>query len=607
MKFIFFLISFFIFVCVSNGYAQLDSIQHLDAVVLSDAKLQSFSKGFKLIRIADSIIKKNSTSLTDLLRFNTSLYLKEQGYGMTSSVSFRGTNASQTAVIWNGIPVNSILNGQTDFNTIQPLSYNQVMVRSGGGSVQYGSGAVGGSIHLANTIRFKKLQETDLLLGYGSFQSPNGYFKTIFGSNKTYIDAGVVFAASENDFTILKTGNKNENGAFSRITGFLNSGLKWKQNVISFFSNYYYGNRNFSSTLTTVNKDGYKDVTTRNLVQWKRKTGTKETVIKAAHLFERYRYYPDKNKALYFEGKANTLFTEYGYKFMPFKNGTIQTLVTYTFIHGSGSNIGVNTRKTLAPVLLLSHRVSEKLRYGVQFRKEFLNNFDNPLLIAFDGNYYVSEKLSFLFNASKNYRIPSFNDLYWQGGGNPNLQPETSWQGEIGNKIHFGNASASVSVFYIKSENLIKWQPQTEGFWRPVNISETTNYGAEVNLDYTKKFPVSKLNVTTNYSFTKAIDAEKNKQLIYVPFHKATANIIYSYKKIKTYLQSLYNGKVFTTTDNSSTVADYFVVNTGISYSTKNKNTIGFRANNLLNTYYENVAYRPMPNRTFQIYLNLKI
>lgn len=164
-------IIFIFFLCTTSVYAQLDSIQQLPEVILTDAKLVHFSKGFKLEKLNDSIIERNATSLTETLRYNTSIYFKENGFGMVSSPSFRGTNAAQTAVIWNGININSVFTGQTDFNTISPLNYDEIAIRSGGGGVQYGSGAVGGSIHLNNGYSFKKIDTTQLGLQYGSFST----------------------------------------------------------------------------------------------------------------------------------------------------------------------------------------------------------------------------------------------------------------------------------------------------------------------------------------------------------------------------------------------------------------------------------------------------
>lgn len=122
---------FWALLAIAQVFGQRDSVIVLDEVVLSDAKLLHFSKGTKVRAINDSIRQKSGASLTDLLRYNSNIYFKENGYGMVSSASFRGTNAQQTAVVWNGININSQLTGQTDFNTLIPGNYDNVVVRSG--------------------------------------------------------------------------------------------------------------------------------------------------------------------------------------------------------------------------------------------------------------------------------------------------------------------------------------------------------------------------------------------------------------------------------------------------------------------------------------------
>ena len=191
-------ISLILLLCAAPLQAQLDSIQQLEEVYI-DTKLTDYSNGYELQQISDTLIERNSKSLTDVLRFNSTIYFKENGYGMVSSPSFRGTNASQTAVIWNGININSSLNGQTDFNTISPISFSDITIRSGGGSSQYGSGAVGGSIHLNNAILFKKKQENSLKLFYGSFETLAVNFKTIQANEKGYFDLGIDFISSDNE------------------------------------------------------------------------------------------------------------------------------------------------------------------------------------------------------------------------------------------------------------------------------------------------------------------------------------------------------------------------------------------------------------------------
>jgi iron complex outermembrane receptor protein len=590
-------------------YAQLDSIQHLNEVLVIDAKLEDYSEGFKLIQLSDTLIARNSVSLTEVLNFNSTLYFKENGYGMVSSPSFRGTNASQTAVIWNGIPVNSNLNGQTDFNTISPSSFNTIIIRSGGGSTQYGSGAVGGSIHLNNTIDFQNKQSSELKLSYGSFSTIVGVFKSRFSSDKKYIDFGIDFISSENDYEYIDLNRKNENGNFDKLNIAVNAGLNFGKSTLSWNSNYFLGNRNFSGTITSPSKDSYKDLTTRNLVTWNKASNKWNNTIKGAHTFERYRYYPQPENNLYFEGQSTTYLGDYQLEYEINKDLKISSIINYTYIKSKGSNIGTNDRNTLATILLWKHQINEKLSYGINLRQEFLTNFENPFLASFDVNYAINKWYTLKANASKNYRVPTFNDLYWNSGGNENLNPETSYQAEIANEFIWNQFRLNITGFYISSTDLIKWQPNEDGLFTPLNISKTENLGIEVDGNYSKSIKEHQLNLVFNYAYTAAKDLGKNKQLVYVPYYKATGALTYDYKKLAAYYQLLFNGEVFTTTDNNGVLDRYSVSNLGLEYLIQEKSfpiKIGIKLNNIFNTYYENVAYRPMPNRNIQTFINFK-
>jgi iron complex outermembrane receptor protein len=167
-----------------------------------------------------------------------------------------------------------------------------------------------------------------------------------------------------------------------------------------------------------------------------------------------------------------------------------------------------------------------------------------------------------------------------------------------------------VALFYIDSKDLIKWVPGSGGLWQPVNIAKTQNYGVEVALGYYQKFAEKhRLDFNANYSYTLAEDREKEKQLIYVPFHKATGTLDYGFGPFSAYVQALFTGQAFTTTDHSEWVDSSTVFNIGAqcSLSLKPLVTFGGRIKNVLNVYYENVAYRPMPSRNFQIFLTFNI
>jgi len=597
------------FMCSASLCAQLDSIQYLNEVVLVDSKLEEFSEGYTLTKISDTLISRNPVSLSDLLNFNSDIYIKENGYGMVASPSFRGTNASQTAVIWNGISINSNLTGQTDLNTIVTGFLTNIIIRSGGGSSQYGSGAVGGSIHLNNTIDFTENTNNELTMYYGSFTSVGGIFKRKMATEKKYLDMAIDFISSDNDFEYIGLNRKNQNGEFNKLNISLNGGLRSDRSSLIWNSNYFSGARNLSGTITTFNKDSYEDETFRNLFTWNSTSKKWNNTIKGAHIFERYQYYPNRENVLYFEGKSNTIIGDYQLECNISEKITVSSILNLTHIKAEGTNIGNESRNTLAAIFIWKQLVSDQLSYNINIRQEFLNDFENPLIVSVDTKYKIREWYFLKANASKNYRIPTFNDLYWNSGGNVDLKPEISYQTEISNEFYFKHLLLNLNLFYINSKDLISWQPDMNGMFSPINISETENIGFEMAAKFSKSIQKNIFNIGINYAYTSAKNIETGKQLMYVPFHKVTGTIDYRIQRFNAYYQQLFNGKVFTTTDNSTDLDSYLVANIGLDYFFSYKTMpvkIGFKFNNIFNKYYENVAYRPMPNRNIQTTLTFK-
>ena len=162
------LIFFTLISCTS--FAQTDSIQ-LKEVTINDSFLRNHYKSQSQIYLNDSILQKNQPILSQILQFESPIYIKENGLGMVSSPSFRGTTASQTAIIWNGININSAINGQTDFSTINAKSYDGIIIKPGGGSIAYGTGAIGGSVHLLDKFKYDNQISHKINAGYGSYNA----------------------------------------------------------------------------------------------------------------------------------------------------------------------------------------------------------------------------------------------------------------------------------------------------------------------------------------------------------------------------------------------------------------------------------------------------
>ena len=596
-------------------YAQIDSLQVLPEVVLSDVKLRDFSKGNAIQHITDSTITRNVNVLTQLLQQESVIYFRENGPGGVSSASLRGTSAAQTAVVWNGININSQLNGQTDFNTIATRNYDNLSVRTGGGSIPYGSGAIGGSVHLNNDIPFGARFENDLILSYGSFNTPSGHYKSAYGTDDFYIDASVDYRSSDNDFEYLDTNQSNENGDFENTNLNLNLGVKLiPGQLLKVYHNSYLGNRNFSGTLTAPSNDGFKDRNTRSLVEWEVLAKKYDSKLRAAHIFEQFQFFPSGlDVDISTIGKANrfTVNYDFTYRFSP--KTSLKTVLDYTTTAGNGTNIERSTRNVFSAVALWNHKLTDQFSYGVQARQEVTENYDSPFLVGLGAEYAFAKAYTLSINASQNYRIPTFNDIYWRGAGavgNPELLPETANQLELGHRLIFKNIELGLQTYYNEVQDLIVWRPNAQGIWSPINVNATEHYGAELQVKYRYSFNKHALSARGNYAYTQAINKDTGDQLIFVPEQKTTASLGYQFKKWSAYYQFSYTDEVFTTSDNTVTLEGYAVSNLGVEYllfnKTNNKLRLALRANNILNKNYQTVAFRPNPGRNFLIQTTYK-
>lgn len=589
--------------------AQQDSIIRLKAVFVTDHVLRKFSNSQRVLLLNDSTITKNQASLTSLLNFNSTIYFKENGLGMVSSPSFRGTNAQQTAVIWNGININSQLNGQTDFNLINTAGFNSIAVRAGGGSVIYGSSAIGGSVHLNNELQFKEHIKNEISANYGSFNTLVLNYKGQFSTNKFSSDVSYSRVTSDNDYKYVNTDQKNQNGAFENSNLNINFGFKLNNfNQIKLYNQVFDSNRNLSGTLAADSKSNYKDFTTRTLVEWISSQNKFSSVLKFAYLTEKYQYFEDKNSTIFSDGKAQNLISRHDLTYKLNSKILFTTIFDFTQTRGGGTNIVPNERAVASSLLLMKHQIFSKLLYEIGIRKEATQNYESPTLYSFGLKFNPLAWYTLRANGSKNFRIPTFNDLYWQGQGNSALNPELSNQFEIGHDFSYRGLSWSTTAFIINIDNLIQWAPNASGMWAPSNIKNVVSKGIETNVGFEKKYNKHHLVLNSNYSYTISEDRVLVQQLLYVPFHKVTFSTSYSYKNVGFMYQFLFNGTVFTSSDNENYLKGYKISNLAIDYKFGKNQTlkIGFQINNILNQSYQNVAIRPMPGRNFNLITNLK-
>ncbi|WP_412850922.1 TonB-dependent receptor plug domain-containing protein [Chryseobacterium sp. PMSZPI] len=587
----------------------------IDTIYIFDNQMNRVKLFHPVKTITPEDAEKNSTNLSELLRFQSQLYIKENGRGAVSSPSFRGTTAQQTAFVWNGININSSFLGQGDVNNIAAFGYDQIGVKAGGGSVIYGSGAIGGSIHLNNTLDFNKGFHGTLFSEAASFNTYNNFVKGSYSNDKFSFKISGNYVTSENnyevpEFVVGSTSYTNTNGRYYNTS--INIGVSYKiadHHTISWQSQIFDASQHYPIFELTGNKTKYNAQTLRSLIAWDFNKTNISNSLKAAYTEDNFQYFSDINlpKASGATGKNYIFKNDFNYFITPKIN--INAIGEFQTNKGEGYETGFgNISRNIGSLAgVIRYFATKDFRFEAGIKKDFVESISSPLLYSFSAKWNAVKWYHTGVNFSKNFRYPSFNDLYWKPGGNLDLRPETSVNVDMDHEFSIENFKIILSPYYMNSKDLINWLPTPNGYWAPFNTSKVESYGLESQVTWNKDFGKHSLKLNGSYTYSKSVNKDTQMQMVYVPLHKAVGNIDYQYDFLKLYVQGLFNGLTYTTSDEkrSAAIDPYFILNAGISAELFKKYTLGFKVNNFTNTVYQTVSLYPMPKRNYSIYATI--
>jgi len=620
-----------------------DSIKKLKEIFLTTAKsAEQKVKGQKKISLGVEEVIRNPTNFTETLRFNSPIAFRDYGNGGVSTASFRGTSATNTTVLWNGISINAIGNGQTDFNALSVQTTDEIEIVSGGSSALYGSGAIGGAILLKNKVDFKKETSTQLFTSYGSFNTSSNFLKFKRSNNKWSLNIGLSYNRSDNDYEYLDTRFRdeddnllvNENAAYDNYSVDANLGYRLNnKNKLYFYSSLYEGDRLFSAGIPNPSSGSERnqDFSVRNLLKWESSFNKFSQLIKIAYLEQVYRYSNDRiGKGQINFGKSITKYFEYNLNYDFSKKVAFNSKLTYENIIGFTDLIAKRTRKIASANGFLNYRPIENLLIATTIRVENNSDFDVPVAASLAFEQQVNNWFALKANISNNYRVPTYNELFWPTLGNKNLVPETTKQIDIGGILKTDLFELSGTYYYYDIKDKIIWLPVSAisiedlqeiplivnsiNPWRPFNIDNVIHNGVELNIKFNyqlnKNHAVKWVN---NYTFSNTKNTKTNKRLPYVPLHLFNFNLDYTYQnKYNLYLQGIYQSEVFITADiiKERVLEGFTIFNLGANITLFSKESqkliLGGKVNNVFNSLYYFVNYRPNPGRNLAININYK-
>lgn len=567
-------------------------------------------------------------TLSDLVSENTTLYIKSYGPGGISTPSLRGTSAGHTQIAWNGINLNSPMLGQFDLSLVPAGLIDGIDVYMGGSSLDMGSGGMGGIINLETQPDWSDKTRIMINPGIGSFGKYSGLARISTGSARLRSSTKAYYQRSENNFRFLNTTlglnpewERRENSQFAQRGVVQELYLKASENAILSGRFWYQSaNRNLPVPITVpvMNPpEKQYDESFRSMVDFETKRKETEYKITGAFISD-YLHYTNQSVSIDSRNLSrNAVFRASVSKTLG--NSTRLRIDFNDELNLINSNNYISKRiRNLASAGFLSEtELNKRLSARISVRE---NLVDRKLLVpdfSLSTAYKITSSGGHLLKLgiSKNSRIPSLNDMYWSPGGNPDLKTETGYFSELSwimnhNFSPYFSARTVITLFSNRINNLLQWIPGNSSYWVAANSKKSQSTGLETGIDLKYSKSDFYINLKADYALTKAVtvtsdgndESSAGKQLIYVPLNKLNSVLKINWKWLHSSIGGYYVGRRFITPDNTSYLPGYISGNLESGIQLKQQNMtydIILSVDNVFNTRYQNVAWYPMPGRSF--------
>lgn len=562
-------------------------------------------------------------SLGRFLIGNTALNVKTYGTGgALASVSLRGSSTSHVQVNWNGFPINSVTHASCDFSMIPATGFDRISVVYSAPGALYGSGTFGGAINLDDNMKLEKTLSGSASISYESLKTLSGNTTTTVGNDKMVWKSNIWGTVSENEFSyydyIRQSNRKQTDGSWNN-TGTIQQ-VKFrlfKNSTLETGLWYQIKNYNIPSRIGSVLFESQKDSTLKFYTAYKTSANRWGLQVKAA-VFNDYQRYTQKASAESSEYSIDSKFFSHQYygdanfRYYLRQWISVDAGVTASYITADVSAYGGTQKEKGITAFAGAKYERNELTVQAGIRNEVYTDYHSGLLpslgIAWE---MIPDKHTLRFNISKKYRKPSFNDLFWLPGGNPDLKPESGFSVEAGSALTLlekknVKMTADIGTYWSQIDNMIVWTPDG-AYWTAKNYQRVRSGGMDGNMIFDLirgryKYH-SSLMVMLNRSAIKTYTGKREKML-YSPGiitsweNRFTAGIIdlkisHHFTADRFYEENSLL-KPFQTID----------IQTGIRIPMgKGKLGIYATVNNLTNTTYELIRLYPMPGR----YLSVKI
>ena len=468
---------------------------------------------------SEELRERQSELVSEVLRDVAGINVIQTGsMGAATSVFIRGSTSNQVLVLVDGVEINSTTTGAYDFANLTTESIERIEVLRGAGGTLYGSQAIGGVINIIT-----KRGQGPLDVGV-SLQGGNGWtnrqvatLRGGVGKLGYAFSVGHIgsqgFRSVNDDYRNLSTAARldyqlTKDASLKGIFHYINSdtGL--------------FNNNNFASTPDP----NARQATTQYVgkLEWEQKIRANWDYRISGSIFKEHdKFSDDVDSCVFFGFPCDSRSRDF---FRPkIVSGEFQT--NYRLEDWSTSTFGVQYNRRSASTNGGIDEAIGNVGYYLQQQFQFL---DRSLVIIpgirlddnqqFGTAWTPSFSAAYLFKEigtklkggyAKGFRAPSLNELFFPPGfgcpafGNPNLDPEKSWEINFGleQSLLAERLKMGANYFHREMKDLIEGRPipgDPFGCFRAENVGRARFDGVELTLGV-KLFEGLTLNANYTY------------------------------------------------------------------------------------------------------------
>ena len=573
--------------------------------------------------IDEEIIQnKKATFLTQILSTTPGISVSQNGpVGSTTEIKIRGYGSKYIKVYYDGIDIADVTGVEVKPYIVGIPSNNlkKIEILQGSQSALYGSEAVGGVLFL-ETKDLTEKNDSSINIQYGSYNTKSLSISTGYQIEGTRL--GLRFSNTESDgYSALETSKEG-----AENDGYFNREISIK--TLTDFNNGASFSLNLLNTFNKGDYDGFMgDAENYYYEQLNQGLGAKLS-IKGKNSDQKFGLNFYKTDRTQFSPFASTEY--YG------NRGSIDYQILRNFNFGRGifglatetNTVEINkTDKVVnnyASFISLLTKPINNATLDTTIRLDDHSVFGQKITGRITGTYQPNKDLVIKVGSGTGFRAPSLDEMYGQYNvndpsnfradsngdftvlyGNPLLKPENSTSMDAGfsYRINKFNAVLSGSIFNIKIDNAISWDPEDPTDWYDGKYnqlgskSERKGYDLRLNtsINSNSKFGISYANTTDeNGNSVSNIP----KQVINVSlFSKVTDKL-----SINGELQSV-SELTGVKSDGSGVVPlkDYNLLNAKLSYLLNGNSKIYLNGENLLDETYETSSGYGTAKRSFYL------